>query len=602
MSKKTMPKKLLISVLSASLLTGSLSVPAVAWGETAKAGSAAGSETGLTEAERLNSLSGGIVPLPDAAKPLIDQLQRLRAAILPEDLLVLKEARERVRELDDPALFAEIGYKLALAKAGKAGYDSITPQALMELIHDLAFDYDPTLTDLAMVRTKHAELLSDLVRLSGNPNGMDGIDYGDLAAFSLRYASYLQTAASGKDLTALLNRKTVSTLLNQALADTLDDNDLVVSQIIRGLGITANDIIKVKDRVSVIVDPDGSAKLAFAFTAVRSQVQYKETADTYRKTITPSLSVFGKQIPASLIEWQEVKDVPAVTITNGKITLTSGKGAVVTVRAVLKALNKPLLDSRVVYLGSASPDKPQLPEEAQYLVERLNEVRSAIRPEDLPSIRQARDRLAALTNTALISDIWEPIAKKKGKKTGFEQVTEKNILGLFAGLGIAYDSDFSELEQLRRDNLELLDQLVILSGESKGMDAISFTDLTEFLLAYEKSMQSGLFTGNGKPITQKLLDILSGTYNENAWNKVLADKDLKISKVLRGLGIKGKDITRTNSRIAWTVDPLYRARFGLLLAYFKTILDSSAFSGIDPSSIKLETLLPTLLKDSLTNK
>lgn len=573
--KKLLSKRLLISVLSTSLLAGSVSIPAMAWGESAAADSKT-ANAGLS-----TQLNAGIPPLPTQANNLKYQLRRIHAAILPEDLPVLKEARERARELNDPSLFAEIGSKLVLAKSGKTGYDSVTPEALLELVNDLAFDYDPDLNGLALVRAKHTALLSDLIRLSGNPAGLDGIDYGDLTAFSLSYVSHLKTAVSGKDVTQLLDRKTVSALLNQALAETLDESDLVVSQIIGGLGITADDIISVKNRVSVIVDPDGKAKLALALAVARSRAVYKETADSSRKTIVPEVWVFGRQVPASLIEWQEVKDVPKAAVKDGKIVLVSGKGAVVTVRAVLKGINKPLLDSQVVYLGKANPNQPQLPEGAQYLVDRLNEVHAAIRPEDLPSIRQSRDKLAALTDTKLISDIWKPIAKKKGKKAGFEQVTEKNILAFIAGLGITYDSGFSELEQLRQDNAELLNQLVVLSGEPKGTAAISFADLTEFLLAYEKEIQSGILSEKGKSKEQLLLTFLSDKYSEKAWNKVLANKKLKISAVLSGLGIKGKDIAATNSRIAGAIDPLYRAQFGLVLAYIKTL-------GIDPASLGID--------------
>jgi len=597
MPVKLLSQRLLISVLSTSLLAGSVSVPAVAWGESA----AAGSKT--VNAELSTQPNHGIPPLPDSANILKKQLQRIHDAILPEDLLVLKEARERVRELNDPSLFAEIGYKLALAKSGKKGYDSVTPEALLELVNDLAIDYDPSLSDLALVRAKHAALLSELVRLSGNKAGMNGVDYNDLYLFATRYVNQLQSAVDGKDLSQFANRKAVSALLNQALADTLGESDLAVSRIIGGLGITADDIINDKNRVSVVVDPDGKAKLALALAIVRSHVVYGETADQGRKTIVPSLWLNGRKIPSSLIEWQEVKDVPEVAIKDGKIVLLSGTGTAVTVRAVLKSNNKPLLDSRVVYLGTANSNKPQLPEGAQYLVGRLNEIHAAIRPEDLPSIRQSRDKLAALTDTTLIRDVWEPIAKKKkGKKAGFEQVTEKNILAFIAGLGITYDSGFSDLEQLRRDNAELFNQLVVLSGEPKGMEAISFADLTEFLLAYEKELQSGVLTGNGKLKEQQLLQVLSDKYGEKAWDKVLANKKLKLSAVLRGLGIKGKDIQATSSRIAWTVDPSYRARFGLLLAYAKTQLNIQLPSGISLDSVNLETLLPVLLKDSHTDK
>ena len=591
--KKSMPNKLLLAVLSASLAAGSLPGPSLVRAETAavQSGAAASAE------------NAPFPPLPEAAEQLKDQLARLRDFVLPADLTVLKQAREKARGLKDPSLFAEIGFKILQAKAGKPGYEAVTPQALLELVQDLAFDYDPDLNDLAMVRAKHAALLDALVKLSGNPDGMKAIDYGDLYAFAQRYVYNLQAAVGNKNLNAILDRKTISALLNEALTRTLASSDLVVSQVVRGLKITADDLIKVKDRVSVIVDPSGSAKLALAVTVVRSRVEYKETADKYRKKVTPTLWLYGKQVPGNQITWEAVKNVPGVKVQpNGTVTLVSGKGAVVTVRAVLKSLNKPLVDSRTVYLGNASPDKPQLPPEAAYLVKRLTQVRDAIRPADLPAIRQARDRLAALTNPSLIREVWEPISKKKGKKTGFDQVTQKNLLAFIAGFGVPYDSDFSQLEQLRRDNAELLDQLAILGGEPKGMDAVSFADLTAFLVAYEQELKNGLLTGKGKTDAQKLLAILTGTYKEKAWNKVLADKKLKISAILRGLGIQGKDIDKVSTRIAWTVDPLYRARFDILLAYFKTQLNGTTAPAISPDSLKLETLLPALLQEGLKSK
>lgn len=510
--------------------------------------------------------------LPPQADSLADRILKTRNFILPEDVAAIKDARDRLRQIKDPMLIKEIWEPIAEKKGDQEGYEFVTKKNLIDLISDMGFYYSPNLEDLETIRRKHYPLLSQLAKLSGIENGANGFDFTDVTEFVGALESRIQGKLKGKnlkELMKLMQQGESSKLINDTLTEVLSDKRLTISRILQGLGIQTNDLIEVKNKIGIVIDPGSQARMGLAFAYVRSQVTYSEERKEKGKTVIPHLSVLGKEIPDSMVTWKLLTKNPNVTIDKqGRIRLLHGESATVEVQAVLTNLDKPLLDSRTVQLGSST--EVPLPPQAAELVKKLSAIHSKILPEDLPAILEARDRLKQVKDPMLVKEIWEPIAAKKGDSQAYEFVTQENLISFISDLAIVYDPKLTDLEAIRRKYYPFFSQLVQLSGIEGGMNSVSFGDATDFINAMEKAAKnrlSEMSMADLMKLTQKdeAARLINGVLED-----VLKDKRLVFSQVLRGLNIQAKDFIEVKNKIGIVADPDSRARIALAMAYIRS--------------------------------
>lgn len=215
------------------------------------------------------------------------------------------------------------------------------------------------------------------------------------------------------------------------------------------------------------------------------------------------------------------------------------------------------------------------------LLNRINRIHDMILPEDLPYVRDSKERLAERLNdsgsTALIIEIWNKINILKGTASGYDRITGDNLLKLTAAIDFAYYEDGRNIEQLRADTdfIEMFNQLDRLAGLEQVWNGDHFDDIAAFILAVEAGMKSAV---NKKT----LVELVALSLNEEAINGMIGsavqdvlnrNHDLWLSKLLQNLNIQPSDLAAAYRRIAEEADPDKKARMAIAAAYLRTEAD-----------------------------
>jgi hypothetical protein len=258
----------------------------------------------------------------------------------------------------------------------------------------------------------------------------------------------------------------------------------------------------------------------------------------------------------------------AVSTLAASMVLGSVAGLSLSEKGLLSAIN-----------GTAyAYNTPGLPN--QVILDVIAKVHANLHPDDIQFVRDARDVLSSMdtnSNYDLIENVWGKVSAAKSGKTGFEEVTEANVLKLLTDLSIYYYEDGRGFTNALASNSKLLDQMAKLGGLSNGLGDTVIADAQAFGEALEKALLAEMNISNAISIIAEidgsaspeeksaLYDILS-----NSLTTALAQKDLKVSQVFNALKINASDLAIDLNNISKKADPNRNAMKAFAFALMKS--------------------------------
>lgn len=197
-------------------------------------------------------------------------------------------------------------------------------------------------------------------------------------------------------------------------------------------------------------------------------------------------------------------------------------------------------------------------------------------PSEKTTISTVRANIQGLPNTVptLIHDnLWNKLAAKIGDNgDSYPYLTESNVFDLFKSAVFPFDENISGLDEAIANptNRAVLRDLASLAGVTTTSN--DMTDVKEFGDTVEAELQDYFKTNFSTLVAFYLNDNISGI--KDAFGEVLQtviDKpELRISQVLRSLGIDGQTIIAAYSTINDEVDTNNSALKALTAAYART--------------------------------
>ncbi len=276
--------------------------------------------------------------LPPAAKELADRIKKVHTHVLPADRKTVQDARDRLETHLKTAHISPVWDKISAKITNPADYDQLTPSHVLQfakqiaiIIFDIEGNVESNIEQLQAYK-EFMEQLSDLGGVSGQR-----ITFNDVGLFVNQVQDSLIEKVKQNPAAALGGKSAVAELLFQAIDAVIADSSLKVAVALKNLGITADDIEKVKNNIGNAVDQGQAAPARIALTVglVRSETTFESTASSNGRTVTPKLSVFGFQIPNILLNWKVEPNNPNVSVTpEGNFVLrSSSRSETVTIKA-----------------------------------------------------------------------------------------------------------------------------------------------------------------------------------------------------------------------------------------------------------------------------
>lgn len=204
------------------------------------------------------------------------------------------------------------------------------------------------------------------------------------------------------------------------------------------------------------------------------------------------------------------------------------------------------------------------------LLEKAKQLRNAMTAEEEANIKAARERLRALKsdlsgNAGLVVPVWNRIKAKldaSDKKDQYPDLTQENILYLVLQAGIDYSPDGSTAVEVIQDERtrRIIDQLTKLGGLDKGLGEVDVKDVS--MLARKTRINLEQRFRKMKPA--ELARLLTNRAEaekvvEEEIGKLIDDRSIRFSRVLKNLGVTSTDIVDTAKLFIRKVDPNFKA-------------------------------------------
>jgi len=314
-------RKVTISTLAASLALGSLAgLPLGSRGVFQKL---AGTATVLADTY------GTVTPTPLNNSYLVDELNKLHENLLYDDEKdALRQARTNLDNLNSEdsanyALISEVMTRINAAVSQSGGsYDALTDANLLKLIKGLAFPYTPDGSSVTafLKDSEHRLVMNQLFELGGVPGGLDGADgltQDDAAEFAQQFMASLKRTLPD-NMTALAASLTDSDSFKNAVLDLTAKvySDLFnhdpgrLTQALKKIGITSDDMYQATKKIWSRIDPDKNALVAVALAEIRANgsfVQVGSPSDNGRSK-SFQFKVLDQTVPVNSVDVEVSND------------------------------------------------------------------------------------------------------------------------------------------------------------------------------------------------------------------------------------------------------------------------------------------------------
>ncbi|WP_339209206.1 hypothetical protein MHH56_15620 [Paenibacillus sp. FSL K6-3182] len=283
---------------------------------------------------------------------LLERMNRLHEAIAAggsQSVQKIHAVQEEIAGLDDnemqfliDPIWNKISEKLP------ASVDALLLKtSLFRLIKAAgALQYDPQASELKamLANPEYQSALAILTEAGGSAD----VSIDDMVVFLFGDGSQAKgiegnvrdilAAKKPKEITALFsNKKAVSSLINQALTEVLQQRDrYAVSEWIHGLGITAAEWQAVSVGFQQALEKEKPAMNAWLMAYIRSEVQETATISDNGTKHQYRLNVLGAELPSAFVKWIKLSGDKAVNVKlNGTVSLSNKQSSG---RAVIQAV------------------------------------------------------------------------------------------------------------------------------------------------------------------------------------------------------------------------------------------------------------------------
>ena len=260
---------------------------------------------------------------PEEAKQKVNEfLDELKAQLSDEEKAVINEARAQFASIAETEtdLVQDIWSKIEAKKAKHdpdgTTYDLITIENVMKVIKYLGqAQYDPDLDEIEdKVRGEYRDILKQLDQLAEQDGGVTDFTWSDVQeTVDLVQQLVLDEITMDDLIDLILEDKSITEYVGQVFRSVwqkvLDNNDLDITKFIKGLDITADDIVNTYKKFAQRVDADYEAQKVLAAAAVRTKSELEVTVSTSNKRVlVPKLTLFDNEIPNEVLQWKVVGD------------------------------------------------------------------------------------------------------------------------------------------------------------------------------------------------------------------------------------------------------------------------------------------------------
>lgn len=299
---------------------------------------------------------------------LLEYMRAFRNAALPEHITAMANARTKADALigqsaTKKGLTATIWNRIVAKLTSTSDYPDVTEENVFKLFVDLAtiqFDPDDSHLNDFIQNETHRKLMNQLVKLSKNDPtlGSDLIEFADaiefIQTFESQAASRLVTLTPDQMLVLFLDSGARRAWMRAEL-EAVINNGSKMSDVLKGLGIQADDLLQFYDKLAKEIDAHAnftqSARFAAVFTYARMKVVFSKEVTANGTRLTPKLSILDKEVDKTFLRWT-VSGSNTVTVEDSTDTLVlQGNGpATVTVTGhfgVPGLFEKPLYTGQV---------------------------------------------------------------------------------------------------------------------------------------------------------------------------------------------------------------------------------------------------------------
>jgi hypothetical protein len=269
----------------------------------------------------------GLAPEPIPSE-VVDKMNSVRDNILPEDVAIVENAKQKMAELDDVNIVFDNVWQAIAAKIDESPdpsqFNLLTPVSILKLMRESALmTYaDPSGIESLRVSPEHRPVMEQLELLgSSDPDNPIDLVPNDFVDFFDAVHSLVLSESFNS-----LNFSNIEGLIKDKIRVVLEDNTYALSQVFNNIGITFDQLDDMKNKIYVAVDPEWEAYHAVALAYVRDGLNVTTSYSDVTKFFTPEFSVYDVDMPVSFeyLNWTKESGDEEVTISeDGTVTLSN---------------------------------------------------------------------------------------------------------------------------------------------------------------------------------------------------------------------------------------------------------------------------------------
>lgn len=292
----------------------------------------------------------------------------------PADLAAVKAARTALDQLlhNDAATglaLTDSIWNQVSAKMGTnaSNYPNLTRYKISEIMLNLLLTrYDANASHVDAIKNIYNPTLNELAKLGGLSGGLADVTYEDAVLFmdAVEVAVKAQIGTDVSTLASFLSKSAAEAKVKAAITDVMNqmqdgDYKYKFAKVLKGIGITSDDILEVKTKLEAAIDPQKSAEKALAAAYVRMETNFAEASTSSDgRTKTYNFTVMGIKLPGAVISWS-MSENNKVTVThdtagNLSVSLVSGVSSATVTLTARDALYGKLIATKSVTLTTVS--------------------------------------------------------------------------------------------------------------------------------------------------------------------------------------------------------------------------------------------------------
>ncbi|WP_195576622.1 S-layer homology domain-containing protein [Paenibacillus sp. 1001270B_150601_E10] len=349
-------KKLLLSILAFNLAFGTLTLFPSSFSSL---GSSVNTAHAAESQEKTES----------AYSQLLAKKSKIYIELNESELKLLENVRRNISKIRSKDIESVWNRIAQLKKQHGPGYEDVTEPRVRKLIQVLltfVYSKDNKVIDQINQDPELKNLLNKLAKLTGIPNGLQGISMNDALAFFEEIEAQLRKKIKSMELEDFLELATDSKAAKETISNILYAVKVTsknpIAGIIQKLDLNDEDITNIIERI----DPGNKASLAIIFAYAKSKTVVSYTIQYQGRVEIPHLSVLGKSIPPAVLNWKKISGSDKIRVENGKIILDSSVNtATAVIAATDKLFGRELYRTAITLTYKAKPDPIIIPTPAQ---------------------------------------------------------------------------------------------------------------------------------------------------------------------------------------------------------------------------------------------